>query len=57
MTVHGAGKNPTDRPRWAYLITVNPADAVWTGAPPEAFDTTRMTPYEPFDEVRFPILA
>jgi hypothetical protein len=56
-TVHGAGKNMTNRPRWAYLITVNPADAVWTGAPPEAFDTTGMTPYEPFDDSRFPILA
>lgn len=57
MTVHGAGKNLTDRPRWAYLITVNPADAVWTGAQLEAFDPTGMTPYEPFDDARFPILA
>jgi hypothetical protein len=57
MTVHGAGKNQTDKPRWAYLITVNPADAVWTGAPPEAFDPTGMTPYQPFDDSRFPVLA
>ena len=57
MTVHGAGKNLTDKPRWAYLITVNPADAVWTGAPPEAFDPAGMTPYQPFDDSRFPILA
>lgn len=57
MTVHGAGKNRTQRPRWAYLITVNPADAVWTGAQLEAFDPAGMTPYQPFDEERFPILA
>lgn len=57
MTVHGAGKNTTECPRWAYLITVNPADAVWTGAQLEAFDPTGMTPYRPFDDQRFPVLA
>jgi hypothetical protein len=57
MTVHGAGMNLTDRPRWAYLITINPADAIWTGAPPEAFDPAGMKPWQPFDEERFPILA
>jgi hypothetical protein len=57
LTVHGAGKNLTDTPRWAYLITVNPADALWTGAKLEAFDPSGMEPYEPFDDQRFPILA
>lgn len=57
LTVHGAGRNLTEKPRWAYLITVNPADAVWTGAQLEAFDPAGMTPYEPFDDDRFPILA
>ena len=57
MTVHGAGKNLTDNPRWAYLITINPADAVWTGAQLEAFDPVGMTPYQTFDDQRFPVLA
>jgi hypothetical protein len=57
LTVHGAGANLTDRPRWAYLVLAQPADIHWTGAPPEAFDTTGMKPYQPFDDERFPILA
>ena len=57
LTVHGAGKNLLDRPRWAYLVLPQPADAVWNGAPPEAFDTTGMTAYQPFPDDRFPIIA
>jgi hypothetical protein len=57
LTVHGAGKNFLDRPRWAYLVLPQPADAIWNGAPPEAFDTTGMTPYTPFGDDRFPIIA
>lgn len=57
LTVHGAGKNLRDTPRWAYIMTVNPSDAVWTGATPEAFDATGMKPYHPFDDAVFPILA
>jgi hypothetical protein len=57
LTVHGAGKNLLDRPRWAYLVLPQPADAVWNGAPPEAFDPTGMTAYQPFDDDRFPLIA
>lgn len=57
LTVHGAGLNLMDKPRWAYLVLTQPEDAVWNGAPPEAFDTTGMKPYHPFDSERFPILA
>lgn len=57
LTVHGAGINTLDKPRWAYLILTQPADAVWNGAPPEAFDTTGMKPYGRFDDGRFPVLA
>lgn len=57
LTVHGAGKNLLDKPRWAYLVLPQPADAVWNGAPPEAFDTTGMTAYQPFSDARFPIIA
>lgn len=59
MTVHGAGKNLLDRPRWAYLVLPQPADARWNGAPPEAFDPAAhgMTPYGMFPDEAFPIIA
>ena len=57
MTVHGAGANLTDRPRWAYLMLVQPADACWIGAPAEAFDTAGMEINQPLPEDRFPTLA
>ncbi|HTV95151.1 MAG TPA: phytanoyl-CoA dioxygenase family protein [Steroidobacteraceae bacterium] len=57
MTVHGAGANLTNRPRWAYLMLVQPADACWTGAPAEAFDAAGMEINKPLPEDRFPTLA
>jgi hypothetical protein len=58
-TVHGASANTLDRPRWAYLILPQPADARWNGAPPEAFDPAahNMTPYGKFPDESFPIIA
>jgi hypothetical protein len=57
LTVHGASRNLSDRPRWAYLVLPQPADAVWNGAPPEAFDPAGMKAYQPFSDERFPIIA
>jgi hypothetical protein len=59
FTVHGAGANMLDRPRWAYLVLPQPADARWNGAPPEAFDPAAhaMTPYGKFPDEAFPIIA
>jgi Phytanoyl-CoA dioxygenase (PhyH) len=57
MTVHGAGANLTNRPRWAYLMLTQPADATWTGAPAEAFDSTGMEVNKALPEDRFPTLA
>jgi hypothetical protein len=57
MTVHGAGTNLTNRPRWAYLMLLQPADACWTGAPAEAFDASGMQINQPLPEDRFPTLA
>ena len=57
MTVHGAGFNRTDRPRWAYTVLMNPADARWNGAPAEAYDTTHMKVHQELDEERFPVLS
>jgi ectoine hydroxylase-related dioxygenase (phytanoyl-CoA dioxygenase family) len=58
-TVHGASPNTLDRPRWAYLVLPQPADARWNGAPPEAFDPAahNMTPYGKFPDEGFPIIA
>ena len=57
LTVHGAGANLTDRPRWAYLVLVQPADVCWNGAPPEAFDTTGMRPNQLLEGDKFPIIG
>jgi hypothetical protein len=57
MTVHGAGANLTNRPRWAYLVLVQPADASWTGAPAEAFDSAGMPINQALPEDRFPTLV
>jgi hypothetical protein len=59
LTVHGASANTLDRPRWAYLVLPQPADARWNGAPPEAFNPAAhdMTPYGPFPDDAFPIIA
>lgn len=59
LTVHGAGSNQMDRPRWAYLVLPQPADARWNGAPPEAFDPAAhgMTPYGTFPDAGFPLIA
>ena len=57
LTSHGAGANLTERPRWAYVVVVQPADIHWTGAPPEAYDTTGWRPFQTFDDARFPIIG
>lgn len=57
LTVHGAGANTTDTPRWAMITSMLPADAHWNGSPPEAFDPAHLKPYELLDEERFPTLA
>jgi hypothetical protein len=59
FTVHGAGANGLDRPRWAYLVLPQPADARWNGSPPEAFvpDAHGMTPYGRFPDDAFPIIS
>jgi len=57
LTIHGAGVNTLDRPRWAYLVLAQPADACWNGAPSEAFDPTGMTPNQRLDDERFPIIG
>ncbi len=57
LTVHGAGPNLTDRPRWAYLLVLHPQDACWNGAQPEAFDPAGMVLNQRLDDARFPVLG
>lgn len=57
LTVHAAGRNLTDKPRWAYIVIVNPSDARWNGAPAEAFDCSGLRLHEELDDERFPIIS
>jgi Phytanoyl-CoA dioxygenase (PhyH) len=57
LSVHSAGLNVTDNPRWTYIVIVNPADACWTGGPADAFDTTGLRLHEEMDDGRFPIIG
>lgn len=57
LTIHGAGFNTSDQPRWAYSVLVNPSDACWNGAPAEAYDTSQMVMHQELDNERFPILS
>lgn len=57
LTVHGAGPNAMDRPRWAYILITQPEDVCWNGSPCPNFDWTTMTPWEPFGDERFPVIG
>jgi len=57
MTVHSAGANLTDSPRWTYIVIVNPADACWNGGPADAFRTDGLTLHQPMDDGRFPVIG
>ena len=56
-TVHGAGANLTERPRWTWLLLVEPEDVCWNGTPCLSYDHSRMTPWQPMDGPRFPIIS
>jgi len=57
LTVHGAGENRLDRPRWAYILITQPADVCWNGSPCPNFDHSAMKPWEPFGDERFPVIS
>ena len=57
LTVHAAGVNGTDEPRWAYTIGVFPADVLYTGAPQRYADDVELELNMPFDNPRFALLA
>jgi hypothetical protein len=57
LTIHGAGINQMDKPRWSYIILAQPGDVCWSGAPSEAFDPTGMQVNQPLDDERFPLIG
>lgn len=57
LTIHGAGLNLLDRPRWGYLLATQPADVCWNGSPTPNFDSTHMRPWEPLNDDRFPLIG
>jgi hypothetical protein len=57
LTVHGAGRNVTDRPRWPYVVLTQPADVCYNGGYTEAFDPTGMERDQPLPDDRFPIIG
>jgi len=57
LTIHGAGANLLDRPRWAYILITQPSDACWNGSPCPNFDHSAMKPWEPFGDERFPVIS
>lgn len=57
LTIHGAGINQMDMPRWSYIVLAQPGDICWNGAPSEAFDTTGMELNQPLDDERFPLIG
>lgn len=57
LTVHSAGANLSDDPRWTYIVIVNPADACWTGGPADAFQTDGLILHKQLPDDRFPIIG
>jgi len=57
LTVHSAGTNVTDDPRWTYIVIVNPADACWNGGPADAFQTDGLTLHKELDDERLSVIG
>jgi hypothetical protein len=57
LTVHGAGENRMEQPRWAWLVIVQPEDVCWNGSPCPNFDHRKMKPWQPMQGDRFPVIS
>lgn len=57
LTVHGAGANLLEVPRWAYIVVTQPEDVCWNGSPCPNFDYSAMKPWEPLGGERFPVIS
>lgn len=56
LTLHSAPANETDATRWSYVVSVFPADALYTGMPYGDVDALGLEINQPFDHPRFPVL-
>ena len=62
FTLHDAGQNETDRPRWAFLVRYVPADTIFTGTPSKSLATQRkveragLVAGEPFGGPEYPLV-
>lgn len=54
LCIHGAPANSTDRPRWAYILQLFPADAVFTETVLPFVARLGLQTDKPFDYPRFP---
>ncbi|GAA0965681.1 hypothetical protein GCM10009555_005730 [Acrocarpospora macrocephala] len=57
LTIHGAARNTTDRPRTGFAMTYMRSDVLYTGAPWRHTDALGLEPNKPFDHEMFPILT
>jgi ectoine hydroxylase-related dioxygenase (phytanoyl-CoA dioxygenase family) len=57
MTIHSAGPNRTDEPRWAYVVQFFVADALYNGAQNPFSDDIGLEINQPFPDDRFPIVG
>jgi hypothetical protein len=56
QTVHGAPRNSTSRPRWAFTSAYFPADALYTGLRSPRTIGLGLEVSKPFEHPRFPIV-
>lgn len=56
LTVHSAGANRTDRPRWSFIAMYIAADALYTGASYPATDDLGLRPGSPLTHPAFPLV-
>jgi len=56
FTVHGAPANHGTDPRWAYIVSLMPADSRYLCWPYTIFDDLELAPFEEFDRPRFPVI-
>src|SRR3546814_1289356 len=57
LTIHGAGENRTERPRWSWILVAQPEDVCWNGSPCPNFDHSTMKSWAPMGGERFPVIS
>jgi len=57
LTVHSAPDNATESLRWVYAVTWFPAETLYTGADSYRTNDLGLEIDQPFDDLRFPVIA